>query len=160
MGLIDRIKSDPRKKRFFIILAVLLLLALLIYFYTYFFTKKGERVIYQDATRRIYLTEKKEYIQKPSNKKREMWRMVYEDNKSGNRFFVMGNSVKGFPEKKMAQIVINTVDQNKMKSFDLVQSAGVTIAKGKTDIHSNLNEKKDVVDFSLDELNGFAPKTI
>ncbi len=132
-------------KKLYMGLALLILLALLIYFFTYFFANKNNKVIYQDAQRRIYLTSKKEY-----KKGREMWRMVYEDQKTGNRWFVLGNSKKGFSDKAMAKIVINTIDQGKSKSFDQVESAGVTMAKATTDIHSNLIDKKEIGDFFPD----------
>lgn len=128
-----------KNKKLLIALALLILLALLIYFYTYFFSEDNKKVIYQDAQRRIYLNQKKEY--KPG---RLMWRMVYEDQKSGNRMFVLGNSLKGFSDKKMAQIVLNTIDKGKYKSFDQVEQVGITMKAAKTDIHSNLIAKKDV----------------
>lgn len=128
-------------KKLYLGLALLLLLVLLIYFFTYFFANKNKKVIYQDTQRRIYLTEKKEY-----KKGREMWRMVYEDQKTGNRFFILGNSKKGFSDKAMAKIVINTIDQGKTKSFDQVEGAGITMRKATTDIHSNLIDKKGIGD--------------
>lgn len=63
----------------------------------------------------------------------------------------MGNSKKGFPEKKMATIVLNTVDKGQKKSFDLVQGAGVLITESKTDVHTNLIEKKSISDFIPDQ---------
>lgn len=133
-------KKIFNKRNLVLLLVVLLLIALLVYFYTYFFSKDSGKVIYQDAQRRIYLNEKKLY----GKKDREMWRMVYEDQKTGNRFFVLGNSPKGYPNAKMAKIILNTIDQGKMKSFDLVERVGITMKEGKTDIHSNLVEKKSV----------------
>lgn len=148
MNLFERIKRSKYKKLWYA-LAILLLLALLFYFYTTFFSNKHDKVIYQDAHRRIYLNEKKEY-----KKGREMWRMVYEDQKTGTRYFVMANSPKGFSNSKMTKIVLNTIDKGQMKSFDLVERVGVTIVKGKTDIHSNLIGKKDLVDFDSMEVPG------
>lgn len=127
-----------KNKKLWIGLALLLLLGLALYFYTYFFSADSEKVIYQDAQRRIYLVNKKNYA-RPD---RELWNMVYEDQKTGNRWFILGNSKKGYPNKKMAQIVLNTVDKGQMKSFDLVQGAGVTLRKSTTDIHSNIIDKK------------------
>ncbi len=143
-------KKIFNKRNLFLLLGLLLLLALLIYFYTYYFSNGSNKVIYQDAQRRIYLNEKKEY-----KKGREMWRMVYEDQKTGDRYFVLGNSKKGFSNDKMAKVVLNTLDQGKMSSFDQVQGAGVTIKKAKTDVHSNLVGKKDIGEFfpDFDEIN-------
>jgi flagellar basal body-associated protein FliL len=144
----DLKKTFKKHRKLFIFLAVLILLALLLYFYTYFFTEKTGKVIYQDAARRIYLTEKGPY-KKQGNanaKERELWRMVYEDKKTGNRWFVLGNSPVGFPAKDMARIVLNTMDQSRGASFDQVARVGVTIRKANTDIHSNLVDKKDAGD--------------
>src|SRR6476469_1152644 len=129
------------KKFWFWTFAILIILVLLWYF-TYYLANGANKVIYQDSTRRIYLTSRKEY--KPG---RDLWRMVYEDMKTGKRSYVMGNSKKGFPEKKMAEILINTIDQGKQRSFDQVQGAGVMITVAKTDIHTNLVSKKTVSDF-------------
>lgn len=126
------------KKQVYIALAILLLLALLIYFYTYFFAKKNNKVIYEKDGKRIYLIERKPY----GAKGREYWKMVLEDKTTGGRTFIMGNTKKGYPEKKMAAIIINTVNQGKKASFDQVESVGVTMRPAKTDIHSNLVEKK------------------
>lgn len=133
----DKLTHFQKYRKLYIGLAILLLLVLLIYFYTYFFANKNNKVIYQDTARRIYLTEKKAY----GNKGREMWRMVYEDQKTGKRFFVLGNSKKGYSEKKMVKILLNTIDQKQTKSFDQVESVGVTMKEAKSDIHSN-NVKK------------------
>lgn len=130
--------TKARKKQLFIFLAFLILIAILFYFYTYFFANKHKKVIYQDAQRRIYLIEKKEY-----KKGREMWRMVYEDQKTGNRFFVLGNTRKNYSEKNMSKRVLNTIEQGQMKSYDQVDSVGLTMRKANTDIHSNLIEKNN-----------------
>lgn len=136
----------PGKRRLFVLLAFLLLLAILIYFFTYFFAKKNNKVIYEKDGRRIYLIERRAY----GNKGREMWRMVLENRKTGKRMFILGNSRKGYPENKMARIVINTIDQGQVKSFDNVESAGVTMRDAKTDIHSNTIEKKGPGDIFKD----------
>jgi len=130
------LKKKKRKQTIFILIALLILVGLFIYFYTYIFAKDERKIIYEQGQRRIYLLDKKEY-----KKGREMWRMVLEDQKTGSRFFILGNSRKGFENKKMSEIVINTVDQGKMKSFDHVQGAGITMRVAKTDIHSNMIEK-------------------
>lgn len=132
-------------------LAILLLLALLLYFYTYFFSKNNPKVIYQDAQRRIYLTRKGPYKgQKGAD--REMWRMVYEDLKTGQRWFVIANTKKGTSEKKVVKRILNTVEQGKTRTFDNVESIGVSMYDAKTDVHSNITDKKDISDFiDLDE---------
>jgi hypothetical protein len=135
-----------KSKKFWFWVFIILFVLVLLYYFTYVLANKQGKIIYQDTTRRIYLNLKKEY--KPG---REMWRMVYEDQKTGKRFFIMGNSVKGFSEKKMAKIVLNTIDQGKNRSFDQVQSAGIVIKEAKTDVHSNLISKKTVGDFLPDE---------
>ena len=139
------------KKQIFIWIGILILIALLIYFFTYFFAKKNNKVIYEKDGKRIYLIERKPY----GNKGREMWRMVYENKTTGARTFVLGNSKKGFPEKKMATIIINTVDQGKKASFDQVESVGVTMRPAKTDIHSNLVDKKEGSEI-MDGFNGMS----
>jgi len=141
MNLIDRIKTSKYKKLWYA-LAILLLLALLFYFYTTFFSKKHDKVIYEDVHRRIYLNEKKEY-----KKGREMWRLVYEDQKTGTRYFVMGNSPKGFSNAKMSRIILNTIDKGQLKSFDQVERVGITMKKANTDIHSNLIGKKELLNW-------------
>lgn len=133
--------KSRRKKIIFVIILILLLLALL-YYFTYYLANKNQKVIYQDSTRRIYLNSKKEY--KPG---RFMWRMVYEDLKNNKRFFVLGNSLKNFPDKKMAEILLNTIDQGKARSYDTVQQAGVLIKEAKTDGNANLIPKKGLSDF-------------
>lgn len=134
-----------KKRKFWLwALVVLILVLLLIYFYSYFFAKKHNKVIFQDEQRRIYLIEKKGYN---GRKDREMWRMVYEDQKTGLRTFITGNAPKGFSEKKMSEIVINTIEKGKKASFDQVQRVGVTLAAAKTDVHSNLIDKKSFSDF-------------
>lgn len=138
--------EKKKKNTFFIVLGLLLLLVLIFYFYTYFFAAENKKVIYEDPQRRIYLNERKVY----GTKGREMWRMVYEDMKSGQRYFVLGNSKKGLKEKEMAKVIINTVDQGKTKSFDQVNSIGVTMKSAKTDIHSNLIAKKGASDIGED----------
>lgn len=140
---------NPKTKKILIWVGILLLVALLIYFLTYFLAKKNNKVIYQKDNKRIYLNDKKEY--KPG---RIMWRMVYEDKASGNRIFILGNSKKGFSDKKMAAIVMNTLEKGKMRSFDSVESAGVTMRDAKTDMHSNLVEKKNPLSF-LPEMGEF-----
>jgi hypothetical protein len=137
----DQLKKKKRKRALFFILALLILIAVFLYFYTYVFAKDSKKIIYEEGQRRIYLLEKKEY-----KKGREMWRMVLEDQKTGQRFFILGNSKKGYDNKKMAEIVINTVDQQKLKSFDQVQGAGITMRVAKTDLHSNLIEKNKISD--------------
>lgn len=87
-----------------------------------------------------------------------MWRMVYEDQKTGNRWFVMGNSNKGFPDSKMAKIVLNTVEKGQRRSFDLVERAGVTLKAATTDVHSNLIDKRGLddlgnIDFDFPEIS-------
>lgn len=135
-----------KSKKFWFWTFVVLAILVLLWYFTYYLANRGNKVIYQDATRRIYLTSLKEY--KPG---RMLWRMVYEDMKTGKRDYIMGNSKKGFPEKKMAQIVLNTIDQGHKKSFDQVQSAGVMITPAKTDIHTNLVSKKSISDFLPDQ---------
>lgn len=135
--------TKKQKQTLFLILGILLLIALVFYFYTYVFAKNQATVIYEKGQRRIYLLDKKEY-----KKGREMWRMVLEDQKDGQRFFILGNSKKGFDNKQMADLIINTVDQSKMKSFDQVKGAGITMRIAKTDIHTNMIEKsgwKDII---------------
>lgn len=144
-----------KKKTFWFWLAVLILFALLIYFFTYFFAKDHKKVIYEKNQRRIYLLERKKY----GNKDREMWRMVYEDMKTGNRSFVLGNSPKGFSEDKMAAIVINTIEQGKTKSFDQVERTGITMRAAKTDIHSNMIDKKGLGDIFGDMTKQFEFET-
>lgn len=144
----DLVENKPKKKRrIWVWIFVLLVILLLLYFYTYFFANKNGKVIYQDSTRRLYLIKRGPYG-KPD---REMWRMVYEDMKGGGRWFITGNSRKGYPNKKMAERVLNTVDQGKTKSYDAVDSVGLTIIPVKTDVHSNLIDKKGLGDFWPDE---------
>ncbi len=144
-------KLSPRTKKILLALFFVLLLILVIYLYTYYFAKDSKKVIFQDSNRRIYLIKKTIYSQKGSGAKREMWRMVYEDRTTGNRFFVFGNTPKGYKESKMSKIVLNTIDQGKTKSFDQVDTVGINIKKASTDIHSNLIDKKDPSDvFSFD----------
>lgn len=144
--------TKENKKKLFTIIALVLLLVLVLYFYTYFFANKTNKVIYQDSLRRIYLNEKKEYRKNGQLSGRLMWKMVYEDMKTGQRWFVAGNSKKGFTDKKMAKILLNTVDQGKLKSFDHVEGAGVTLALAKSDVHSNLISKKGVSDIKFPEM--------
>lgn len=145
MGEVD--KKISKRKRFWVWLFVIILILVLLYFFTYYLSGKNNKVIYQDATRRIYLIERKDYG-KPG---REMWNLVYEDIKTNQRHYILGNSKKGFPNKKMAQIILNTVDKGRKASFDTVQGAGVTLTQSKTDIHTNLIEKKSFADFFPDE---------
>lgn len=138
------VKKPSRKKKVWVYVLMILLLIVVIYYFTYYLAQRNNKVIYQDSTRRIYLVSRKGYPARPD---REMWNMVYEDMKTGVRTYITGNSKKGFSSKKMAEIVINTVDQGKLSSFDSVQRAGVTMAKAKTDIHTNLVQKKSIMDF-------------
>lgn len=144
--------NPKTKKQVFIWIAILLLLALVIYFFTYFFAQKNNKVIYEKDGKRIYLTERKVY----GTKGREMWRMVLEDKTTGKRIYVLGNSKKNFPEKKMAAIVINTITKGQMRSFDQVESCGVTMREAKTDIHSNMVENKNTLDTLKDGFSGLS----
>lgn len=140
--------KPSKKKKILVWIFVILLILVLLYFFTYYLAGKNNKVIYQDATRRIYLIERKGYQGRPD---REMWNMVYEDMKTGQRTYITGNTRKGFPNKKMAEIVLNTIDQGKKSSFDSVQRVGVTITAAKTDIHSNLIDKKSLMDLWPDD---------
>lgn len=141
--------SKPsNKKRILVLIFFVVLLLVLLYFFTYYLSGKNSKVIYQDATRRIYLISRKGYQGRPD---REMWNMVHEDMKTGHRVYITGNTPKSFPNKKMAEIVLNTIDQGKKSSFDSVQRVGVTITAAKTDIHSNLISKKSFSDFLPDD---------
>jgi hypothetical protein len=141
-------KKIFRSKKFWFWFFVILIILVLLYYFTYVLASKNGKVIYQDSTRRIYLTERKSYQGRPD---REMWKMVYEDQKDGKRKYILGNSPKGFSDKKMSQIILNTIDQGKTKSFDQVQRVGITMNDAKTDIHSNLIPKKSLSDFIPDE---------
>jgi hypothetical protein len=145
-----------KSKKFWFWFFVILIILVVLYYFTYVLATKGNRVIYQDSTRRIYLIDRKGYN---GPKDREMWRLVYEDQKDGKRKFITGNTPKGFAEKKMATIILNTIDQGKMSSFDQVQRVGVSIKDSKTDIHSNLIGKKSFSDFlpSDDDLKTLFP---
>ena len=133
----------PKNKKILLGVLLVIFIIALIYFYTYFFAKKHGRVIYEDDTRRIYLTEIKQYDKR---KDREMWRMVYEDRKTNKRYFILGNAKKGYSESEMCKRILNTIDQDKMSSYDQVDGVGVTIRKANTDIHSNLISKKGLED--------------
>lgn len=141
------LKTFQKHRKIWIAVGIVLLLALLLWFYTYYFAKSSQKVIYQDAQRRIYLTKKGKYKSKNSED-REMWRMVYEDIKTGNRHFVMANVRKGTPEAKVVKRVLNTFEQGKTRTFDNVESIGISAFEAKTDVHSNLIDKKDFSDFS------------
>jgi len=143
-----KIKELLKSKKFWFWFFVILIILVLLYYFTYVLASKNGKVIYQDSTRRIYLIKRNSYQGRPD---REMWKMVYEDQKDGRRKHVLGNSPKGFSDKKMAQIVLNTIDQGKMKSFDSVQTVGVTINDAKTDLHSNLIGKKSLSDLMPNE---------
>lgn len=131
---------SQRNKKILIGFAILVVLIIIFYYYTYVFANKNDKVIYQDASRRIYLIERKKYDANKPN--REMWRMVYEDKKTGNRFFVLGNAPVKYKEKNMADRILNTIDKGKFKSYDQVDTVGLTISKANTDVHSNLVDKK------------------
>jgi hypothetical protein len=141
------IPTNPRARKVFFAVLALLIIGVLLWFYTYVFTRKSNKVIYQDASRRVYLTNRREY--KPG---REMWDMTYEDRKTGARYYIMANSKKGYSEKEMVRRVLNTFENGLptasggKKSFDSVDRTGVTITLAKSDIHSNLVPQKDIGD--------------
>lgn len=78
-----------------------------------------------------------------------MYNLVIEEKATGERFFVLANAPKNFKEKHLAERILNTYNQGRMKSYDAVERVGLTIKKIKSDIHSNLIKSKsaqDVID--------------
>lgn len=144
--------SKKRKKIFFIFFIILIVIAL-IYLFSYFFNKKDERVIYEGQGKRIYLTKKIPY-----KDGRIMYNLVLEEKSTGERFFILANTKKGFKEKMLADRILNTYNKGLLKSYDSVESVGITIKKINSDIHSNLiktktpkdiiNDIKDTIDLN------------
>jgi GGDEF domain-containing protein len=87
-----------------------------------------------------------------------MYNLVLEEKATGERFFILANTKKGFKEKMLAERILNTFNKGLMKSYDSVESVGITIKKINSDIHSNLiktktpkdiiNDIKDTIDLN------------
>lgn len=123
------------KKRsdLFWFILILILIVVLLYLFTYYFNTGDKRVIYEGQGKRIYLTKKIKY-----KNGRIMYNLVLEEKSTGERYFILANTKEKFPEKMLADRILNTYNKGRMKSYDAVESVGITIKKVSSDIHSNL----------------------
>lgn len=126
------------KRNLFLFLMLLFVIILMIYLFSYYFNKKDNRVIYEGQGKRIYLTKTIPY-----KDGRVMYNLVIEEKATGERFFVLANTKRGFKEKYLADRILNTYNKGRMKSYDAVESVGITIKKINSDIHSNLVKTKE-----------------
>ncbi|GAB4451202.1 MAG: hypothetical protein OHK0036_11300 [Bacteroidia bacterium] len=146
--------SKENKRKLFLFILLIVVVVLMIYLFTYFLNKEDNRVIYEGQGKRIYLTKKLQY-----KDGRVMYNLVLEEKATGERFFVLANTPKNFKEKYLADRILNTYNQGRMKSYDAVERVGLTIKKINSDIHSNLVQKKSSNDV-LNDLKKVGEKII